>query len=803
VFVNINYSFFTTDHFQKNDNNTESFQVPAVEESRNSNFEYTVLDLNSAPNQITNVTDQDVVYAIICPSNLTNVVEPLAAWKTQKGVPAKIYTTDGPEGIYASFPDGDNATKIHDFLTILHENNSNLEWVLLVGDEDIIPSRQVFVNASDPFGLDDFYYSDQYYAGLNNSWDQDNDGIYGEQKGDVGWHADLYVGRLPVNNASEAKLAVDKIIQYETSPTVGNWMRNATFWSGLLDGPNNASAYDSYKDNAIKVTNKILPMVPEHMNINHLYDYNELEGGNYSTEGDTLYHLSGKSSFYSGHSFISFAGQAYYTGDELAHYFEPTGQASAPDGFGPLFSYNDAKYSTNGAKLPFLYLSTCSVNFAETDDSNLEVLLTAKNGGVIGLIANSGKTYRGETEDGSSYGNWWLKEHFWEMFFNGTAQPGKILYELKIRYNMEVIYTGVPYIEMAVANLVGYNYLGDPELSIWTDTPKTLKFESSIHFDETHKLLVQITNQSGSPVNNARVCVFNTEEYAYAVTNSTGHALLALDPRLTSELNATITAHNYLPLTGQFSYENQPPKLLPIPDLVLEEDTELLEVVNLTNFIFDPDNTINQLDIEISEVTAPEANVWVDISNKINVRPSVNWYGEAEVTILVFDGIAYVWDSFTVTVLPVNDAPLVNLMSDQTVNAGETFKYQINAFDIENDKLSYSDDSKMFEIDPDSGYIKFKAENDDVGKHLITITVSDGTNSSNVNFTLVVEKSDEVDFWSIYWFPVVVIIGTITVIGIILGMSSTEEEETDKKKDNDKAKGKSKAKKVNRKKSKK
>ncbi len=733
------------------------------------------------PVNLPEVTNENVLYAIICPTNLRESVTELADWKTRKGVPTKIYTTDGPDGIYVNYPDGDNASKIHDFLTDLH-NNSNLQWLLLVGDEDIIPSRSVFVNAAEQYGLDDYYYSDHYYAGLNNSWDQDSDGIYGEQKGDIGWQADLYVGRLPVNNVSEADLAVNKIIKYETSPELGSWMRNATFWSGLLDGPNNSSAYQSYKDNALKVTDKIIQNVPDNMVINYLYDYNELEGGNYSFQNDTLNHKSGKASFNAGHAIINFAGQALYTGDELAHYDNETGQAAVPNGFGPLFSYNDGKYSTNGNKLPFLYLSTCSVNFSEPDDSNLEQLITATNGGVIGLIGNSGKTYRGETENGSSYGNWWLNEQFWNMFFNNTFQPGKCLYTLKESYVLDVIRQGVPYIQMAVANLVGYNLLGDPELSIWTDIPNELKFNYSLVYNTAFKLRVEINDRSGEPVEHARVCVYNSGVYEYATTNASGMAIMDIDPRTLGSLEVTITAHNYLPYISNFTYENKAP-VLKLEDVTLDEDEVDLMIISINHYLEDIDNTTNNLTISILESTYPGAGVMIDNYKRITISPQNNWFGQARITIQAYDGIHYVVGSFSITVNPVNDPPVItNDIENKKLKmkVGETFKLQIKAIDIENDTLIFSDNSKLFDIDMETGSIRVILQDKHAGKHNITITVSDGLDSTTLRFELEVVECPS--FMDIYWFPITVIVVTILCIVMIKVYAITHTEKVSKEK---------------------
>jgi hypothetical protein len=730
------------------------------------------------------IKNESIVYAILCPTSLNPSAEPLADWKTRKGVPAKIYNIDGVDGIYADYPNGDNATKIHDFLTSLHENNSNLQWVLIIGDEDLIPSRSVFVNASRFYGLDNYYYSDHYYAGLNNSWDQDNDGIYGEQKGDVDWEADLYVGRLPVNNESEANIAINKILTYERSPEMGQWLSNATFWSGLLDGPNNLSVYQSYKDNAIKVTNKIIDRVPDTMNINHLYDYNQLEPGNYSEQNDILTHKSGKASFYDGQAILSFAGQAYYTGEALAQYFDETGLLGIPDGFDYLFSYNDGKYSTNGNKLPLMYLSTCSVNFSEKDDSNLEQLITAPEGGVIGLIANSGKSYRGEAENGSSYGNWWLVEHFWELFFNGTVQPGKCLYELKKEYVRQIIMPGPPYLRMTVANLVGYNLLGDPELNIWTDIPQNLNFDYSIEYDSNYKLKISVNNDSGAEVENARVCIYNDEIYEYGLTNSSGELLFDLNPRNTGKLEITITSHNYLPKLSNFTYKNKPPEFGIINDISVNEDSIKEDYVDLYLYSIDRDNVFDDLTFSITSITNDSAGVRIDSNNHIDIKPDTDWYGKVLVTLKVSDGFDFDETTFNVTILPENDEPnIIGYIEDQELKVGDSFEYQLQAIDVENDVIFFSDNTKLFNINEATGEFKFKASESDVGIHRITITVSDGNKSSTTKFTIEIIR--EQTFLELYWFPISVIIITIIMI-IGIKIYSITHPSIEEKKDEDK-----------------
>ena len=96
--------------------------------------------------------------------------------------------------------------------------NSNLEYVLIGGDYDIIPTRDLWVEAN-VGGTKTNMPSDLYYACLDgcynfdedNRWGERNDGPDGE---DVDLIAEVYIGRASVGNTDEVKNFVDKTVAY-------------------------------------------------------------------------------------------------------------------------------------------------------------------------------------------------------------------------------------------------------------------------------------------------------------------------------------------------------------------------------------------------------------------------------------------------------------------------------------------------------------------------------------------------------------------------------------------------------------
>ena len=527
------------------------------------------------------ISDSEVMYAIIAPKNFTNILIPLVNWKTYKGVPAKIFTL---ESIYANYSTGrDNAENLQKFLRDLDKTSKALTWVLLVGDADIVPIRQLKADAYTKFHLDNFYTSDYYYAGLDSNWDKNNDGVYGDGTKDSSlkfegdWTPNVYVGRLPVSNTTDVVNCVNDILTYEKSPVSGNWIKRVVLWGGLMDGPNIASGehqYNSYDTNAYKVKELMVkPIIEEeapHMLITTRYDYDQLPGGNYNIANDGLYQSIAVSDLNTGATLVNFAGQAYYEGVSLLHYNDPSGTKyiGQSGAFVRLFDDEDAWAATNGKKLPLATFFTCGMgDFSEGEkpgdpttwkDKTMEQLINSPNGGAIGLVGSTGTTYRGEYENGDSEGNWWMDKNYYEIFFNDTFQGGKALYKMKERYVDQILGSTSSNQEVYKAMLFGYNYQGDPEIDIWTDTPADMKVELFGLWTGPHNITATVTDMSNKPVKNARVCIQNDDIYVYGVTNATGMANIYANPTQMKSVEVVVTAHNFLPINKSLNMGIEP-----------------------------------------------------------------------------------------------------------------------------------------------------------------------------------------------------------------------------------------------------
>jgi len=65
-------------------------------------------------------------------------------------------------------------------------------------------------------------------------------------------------------------------------------------------------------------------------------------------------------------------------------------------------------------------------------------------------------------------------------------------------------------------------------------------------------------------------------------------------------------------------------------------------------------------------------------------------------------------------------------VSDSAAAVGRNFTLQVNASDPDGDRITYSDDTGLFDINGTTGLIEFTPGSDQVGTHFVNITVSDG-----------------------------------------------------------------------------
>jgi hypothetical protein len=176
---------------------------------------------------------------------MTAAFQDWANWKTSTGVPTVVRTVSWVDANYTGV---DRPEKIRNFL----KDAAALwgtDFVLLGGDLDIVPARlqggPETTQLDGPQAGDDA--ADKYYAELDQNWNLNGNAYFAESglgqydAGDdivgtgLGGYVDLWIGRLPVRNATEASRVIAKIATYVSRPGyAAPSSKDPSFYSHIL-----------------------------------------------------------------------------------------------------------------------------------------------------------------------------------------------------------------------------------------------------------------------------------------------------------------------------------------------------------------------------------------------------------------------------------------------------------------------------------------------------------------------------------------------------------------------------------------
>lgn len=217
-------------------------------------------------------------------------------------------------------------------------------------------------------------------------------------------------------------------------------------------------------------------------------------------------------------------------------------------------------------------------------------------------------------------------------------------------------------------------------------------------------------------------------------------------------------------------YTDHPPTVVTDIEYVeMDEDQAEDERLDLEAYFTD-DWDDGELTFEVSLESGGEGLSTTIDGSQLVLGTSVDWNGEAELLVTVYDSTDYYsteGEPFTVRVLPTNDPPLLDFIPDQHLTAGVEFRLQLTGTDPDGDDLRFSCDSDIVEVDRD-GNLSVTMGMDHPKVHVFNVTVTDRYGESakqQVTFTYEAEVDTISD--SLLWLLLLVIIGG-TVAGLVV-----------------------------------
>lgn len=392
-------------------------------------------------------------YLIIHATDKTTQWTALKDFYAGRGISVEMKTV---ESIQAQVSGADLQEQIRNYIISVYQANP-LKYVLLAGDVDVIPHRGFYVDLGPTYQVDYDIPADMYYSCLDGNWNTNGNELWGEfNEADLA--PELALGRICYNNDTEIANQITKIMLYHIAPVenevktaffVGEWLWDGPTWGGdYMDemiGGSNANGYTTAG-------------VPTTWNISTLYDrtygYEDAWGPNdvrpmLSQGANLVNHL--------GHSFTNYALRL-----SNSHVSPSTITNNGS-------SHNFSIYFTQGCYAGAFDNRTTEVG-GYVDDCITEKF-TSISTAAVSMIAHSryGWGVQGSTDGASQR---FHRQYIDAIFGENICDLGWALVDSKI--------DNIPYTTTnPVMYWVAYetNLIGDPALSIWTDTPQFITAE--------------------------------------------------------------------------------------------------------------------------------------------------------------------------------------------------------------------------------------------------------------------------------------------------------------------------------------
>lgn len=493
-------------------------------------------------------------YLIITNNELKETFQELADWKIKKGIPTIIETV---ENIAVSQAGSDLQEKIRNYLIYIKKSYGSL-FVLLGGDTNIIPARLKKPRAEKGGVAVDFYY-----ACVNGgNWNRNGNNLYFENNDFISsdWGLTFKLGRAPVENKTETKTFVEKVINYEKA----NMNINYSYINNSMSAIAFLSNYDNYlyEDSRKIIMTEYYSKIPslnrwilcDHYNCNNNCGKNHV-----SVEKDE----SGNGEELNKSNFISALQNGGNSGLDHFHliyhmdHSSTTGMGTSSLDKNEAIRSNDVDKLGNGNYYPIIISGGCFPADI-TKDCIAEHFLNKMPGGAVAFLGNTDSGYKSEhIQFGGLLG---------ELYKTSSNHTN--------RYDLSILHNKALMCKKFESDNCALHLLGDPEMQVWTSAPKTLSASISPTSLSTGQKTITIA-VSGLPQNEtARVCIRKADEL-YIVDNiGNGQHTIDVLTQTAGTIDVTLTAHNYRPVERSIQVSgigNQP--TLAISDLVYNDNT--------------------------------------------------------------------------------------------------------------------------------------------------------------------------------------------------------------------------------------
>ena len=458
-----------------------------------------LVNYQSFASMVKTTSPSPLTYLIITHQDFYPALAGFIDWKTKKGFQVTV----------AQVPEiGSTQEEIKTYIRNAYESwTIPPTYVLLVGDVEYVPTWT---------GTYSLTATDLDYVCM-----------------DADDFADIFRGRLPVKNLTEAEAMVDKILYYENPTSSGlDWMQKACF----------VAASD---------LNNLAVKTHDYVMLNYCKPQGMICDTIWQSLGGTTGMIT--ASVDEGRTILCYSGH----GSE-------SGWSSVP------FNQINVQNLSNPDKYPFVLSHACLTGRFNVSESYGETW--AKTAGKAGMAFWGASNYTYWDEDDI------LEKRMFQAAFAETclsigSMTDKALWYLYQYYGGE---------GFSRYYLEAYNIMGDPSVDLWTQVADTMNvaFPHTINLG-TSEVTFTVTGTDSTRINRALVCLLKGDEvFETGFTDPLGQITLYPSPQTPGTMNLTITAHNYLP------YVDSMLVLSGKGDVTGDGQINIGDVIYITNYLY-------------------------------------------------------------------------------------------------------------------------------------------------------------------------------------------------------------------------
>ena len=463
------------------------------------------------------VNANPVDYLIITSSPLLSSFNDLVEWKKTKGIRTEVISLDS---IILHYDGNTIQRKIKNCLYDYYINRG-LKYVLLGGDDTVIPVQYCYAKVSNPITN---MPSDLYYACFSGQfdWDGNSNGILGEVGDGVDFSPSIYVSRLPVRTQAHVAAFLSKLICYEKNPLSKPWHDNILM-AGVELGTSYVELQSDAEAKADNLYNNYILPYWSGSRVKFFDTYTDFpNGASYQLNNSNL-----QTQLQQGYTFFEMGTHAieeYWNLEDSDHYFKADASSLINEGFTIIATV---------ACLTNAFDSTI-VNIS--DPCLSEAFIRNPNSGVVAYL---GCSREGWTSTGNSLltGSYSYEKEFYKSLFH-KSQRFHNYAEIVAAAKMQIVNScGNDNLDRWVQ--LGLNPVGDPEMPIYTQTP--------IEFDSCAMSFIDSSITINPGTDSCTICVMSTGDDGASYYDVRNYVDTAVFPNINQEVTVCITKHNYVP----------------------------------------------------------------------------------------------------------------------------------------------------------------------------------------------------------------------------------------------------------------